>query len=329
MDKQLTISIKTILLAALLGLGVYVLYRLGPIIGVVVVALLLVVSLEPLVTRFTRFTVLNKPIPRSVAVILSYLFLVLFLVFVFTLVIPPVLSQIQKLLGGLSDIALKLHISGLVDLSIMDLLPKPADIPGKFLSVTFSVFSNVITVVSIFIISIYMSLDWLNIKKRVLGLLPDDYRDEVKDAMAEIESNIGNWVKGELTLMLVVGFFCYLGLLIMGVDYALALGLVSGVLEIVPMVGPLLSAVLAAVIGFSSAPIKGVGVIFLYILVQQLENNLLVPKIMQKVSGFSPLIILLALLIGSEFFGVVGAALAVPIMIIGTIILKHFLHYSK
>jgi len=106
---------------------------------------------------------------------------------------------------------------------------------------------------------------------------------------------------------------------------SLALGLISGLLEIVPMVGPIISAVFAAIIALASNPIKAVGVVVLYIIVQQLENNVLVPKVMQKVSGFSPLVILTALLVGGEFFGVAGAVMAVPAtMTLGIIIKKIF-----
>jgi len=144
----------------------------------------------------------------------------------------------------------------------------------------------------------------------------------------EVERNVGQWLKGQLLLMLVVGLASFIGLLLLDIRYPLALAMVAGLLEIVPMIGPVLSAVVAAIIGFSETPVKGVGVIALFLIIQQLENNLLVPKIMQKVSGFSPLIILLALLIGSEFFGVVGAIVAVPTTMIISIILKRVLGRS-
>ena len=118
------------------------------------------------------------------------------------------------------------------------------------------------------------------------------------------------------------GCVCFLGLFILGIDYPLALGLIAGLLEFVPMIGPIISAVLAGVVGFSMSPIKGLGVIVLFTIIQQLENNLLVPKVMQRVSGFSPIAILLAILIGAEFFGVIGTVLAVPVMMITFLLIK-------
>ncbi len=90
-----------------------------------------------------------------------------------------------------------------------------------------------------------------------------------------------------------------------------------------------MSGALAGVIGFSDSPVKGLAVLVLFFIIQQSENNLLVPKVMQRVSGFSPLVILIALLIGSEFFGIVGAILSVPVTMISVIVVKKILLYTS
>ena len=174
-----------------------------------------------------------------------------------------------------------------------------------------------------------MSLDWENIKRRFYSLFTGKTKDEMESLIEEVEANIGHWVKGQLSLMIVVGIASFLGLMLLGVNYPLALGLVAGLFEIVPVLGPVLTAVLAAAVGFAESPIKGFAAVGLFILIQQLENNFLVPKVMQKVSGFSPLVILLALLIGSNFFGIVGAVIAIPITMVLVVIVKHFLRYSN
>lgn len=325
MDKQIVISLKTILLTFLLVLAGYVVYRLGPVIGLLVVATLIVVSIEPLIKRLIKLTLFNRPLNRSVAVILAYVFLILILTLVVTLGIPPVINELQRMILSLSQTARELNITNNVSVSLSDFLPQATNFSSEFLSVTLSLFSNLTTVFSLFIISIYLSLDWINIKKRLISFFPNKAEEDAVDAVAEIEQNIGQWVKGQLILMLVVGVLSYIGLTILGVRYALALAIVSGILEIIPMIGPLITAVIGGILGFSQDPVLGIGVLALFTLIQQLENNILVPKIMQKVSGFSPLIILLALLIGSEFFGVIGALLAVPMTMILTIVLKRVL----
>ena len=329
MDKQVVISVKSILIAFLIGLAVYVLYRLGPIIGILLLATLLTVSLEPLVKKLMGVTLLNKPLSRGFSVVVAYILLIIVIAFVATVGIPPVISQLETLLTSLSTISSKINFGNNFNLSLSELLPQASKLSSGVLTVTISLVSNISTTVSLIILSLYLSMDWTRIKKQFISLFSDDKEDDVEDTINEVETNVSHWVKGQLTLMLVIGLASFTGLQILGVRYPLALGILSGVLEIVPILGPVISAILAAIIAFADAPIKGLGVIALYIIIQQLENNILVPKIMQKVSGFSPLVILIALLIGSEFFGVIGAIIAVPATIVGAVILKRVLRSNN
>jgi len=329
MNKEIIISIKTILLTFLFIFAGYVFYRLGPVFGIILTSTLIVLAVEPFIKRLMKFKIAKRGVTRSVAVVISYVVLITAFAFIMTVGLPPVVSQFQKMLFTLLQISRDLNITSGVNVALSDLIPQVAGLSGGFLSVTVSVFSNITTLFSILIISIYMSLDWENLKRRLVEMFPDNVKDDISDVVSKIETNIGQWVKGELLLMFVVGLMSLIGLIILGIKYPLALGLIAGLLEVVPILGPIISAILAGIIGFSMAPIKGVGVIVLFVVVQQLENNILVPKIMQKVSGFSPLVILVALLVGSEFFGIAGAILAVPATMVGTIILKRILSYSS
>jgi len=297
-----------------------VLFRLGPIIGLFVVATLIVFAIEPLIKKIMKGTLLNHKISRGVAVAISYSALILVLVLIITIWLPPFISESQKLFKNLPKIVKSIDLGAQVDLNLAQFLPQASQVSGNLLTAIMSIFSNITGIVSIFIVSIYLSLDWPNMKRRFASLFPSKAEDLVYDTLDEIEISLGHWVKGEAVLMFVVGLFSFVGLVLLDIDYPLALGLISGFLEVVPMMGPIISAVFASVIALADAPIKAVGVIILFIVIQQLENNILVPKVMQKVSGFSPLIILLSLLIGSEFFGIAGAILAVPsIMTIGIV----------
>jgi len=322
MDKQVVISIKTILFTFLMALVGYVFYRLSSLFGLLFVALLIVISIEPLILYLMKKRLLGALISRNLSVVLSYLLVVIVLLGILTIGIPPVISQFKKMIFIFVDFLNSLNINGGFDKYVSEAVAQISGVSGGVITTTLSIFENIATLFSLLVISIYISLDWLNIKKRLFSLFPRKVQEDAQDTISEIETNIGEWIKGQLFLMLVIGVVSFLGLFVLGVDYAIALGLISGLLEFVPMIGPLISAVLAGVIGFSMSPVKGFGVIILFTLIQQLENNLLVPKIMQKVSGFSPLIILFALLIGSEFFGVVGALVAVPLTMIGSILVK-------
>lgn len=333
LDKDIVISIKTILIFLLMLLGAYVVYRLGPILSILLISTLIVLAMEKAINFFMKKTLFNRPVSRSLAVILSYSIIIILTITILTFGLQPILTQGTKLIINLVNIIQNVEfetgtpLAGLFgeSLSLSSFLPQVTNISGGVLNATLLIFSNITTLITIFIFSIYMSLDWENLKSKFLSLWPKSKKEEIEDTIQDIEDNLGQWIKGQLFLMVIIGTLSFAGLILLDVDYPLALGVVSGVLEIVPILGPLISAVIAAIIAFSDDPLKGVGVLVLFTIIQQLENNLIVPKIMQKVSGFSPLVILLAFLIGSNFFGVIGAILAVPVTMISAIILKRIL----
>jgi len=329
MDKQLVISLKTIILTLLMLLGAYVVYKLGPIIGILLLATLVVIAMEQLVNYFMKKILFNKRVSRGLAVLISYSLLVLIILAVLTFIVPPLVVELQKMVIGLPAMISSIEIPEEWQVSMLDVLPETSEISVGVLNVTVSFFSNLAMFLSVLVIAIYMSLDWDNIKKGFISLFPKNLEYTVEDTIAEIEKNLGLWIKGQLLLMLIIGVTTFVGLSILGVRYSVGLGLLAGIFEAIPNVGPVLSAIVAGLIGFSDSPIKGIGVVSLFVVIQQLENNFIVPKIMGKVSGFRPLIILLALLIGAKFFGVIGALCAIPAAMVVSTILKKFLGYGE
>lgn len=329
MDKQVVISVKTVFITLLMLLAAYIVYRLGGILSILLISLIIVISAEPLVQFFMKKTLFNKLLSRGTSVIISYAILIFTLIVAFTIGLPPVISQAQKLIISIGEVLQNLSDQYGIQISYNSLAPQFSLISGGVLSFSVAILSNVTTLLSILILSIYMSLDWENIKERLFSLFPPDYVETAEQTLSEIEASVGAWVKGQLLLMMIIGVTSFVGLTLLQVQYPLALGIIAGILEIVPIIGPLISAILAAIIAFADSPLKGIAVLALFFIIQQLENNLLVPKVMQKVSGFSPLVILIALLVGSNFFGIVGAILSVPVTMISVIIIKRVLGYSN
>lgn len=328
MDKQVVISIKTVIVTLLIILGGYIVVRLGSVIRILLLATLIVISMEGAIKYFRKIVLFNRPISRGIAVLVSYGLLILVLIGIFTFIVPPVIIEFQKLMVNLSSIIRNLEMPKGLEVSITDVIPQASKISSGILTATLSIFSNLAAFLSLLIISIYMSLDWENIKKNIISIFPRNLEDTVHETIDEIEKSVGSWIRGQLLLMLSIGVASFVGLSILGMKYAIGLSLVSGIFEAVPLLGPVLTAILAGIIGFAESPIKGIGVVALFIIIQQLENNILVPKVMERVSGFRPLVILLALLVGGNFFGIIGAVCAVPMLMITTVILKKVLHYS-
>ena len=193
---------------------------------------------------------------------------------------------------------------------------------------TISFISGIAGAITVLMLSIFMSIDWLNIKRRFYAMFKGKLQTEIEATFDEIERNIGHWIKGQFFLMLVVGLLSFGGLVLLRIDNPVALALIAGLLEIVPMFGPLIAAIIAALVGLSQSPAKMIMAIALFVFIQQFENNYLVPKVMQKVSGFSPLVILIAVISGSALLGMTGALLAVPALMITVVIVKHLVQYE-
>ena len=138
-------------------------------------------------------------------------------------------------------------------------------------------------------------------------------KEYIIDLWARVQRKLGRWLQGQIVLGLIVGILVYLGLSILGVPYALFLAILAGILELIPIAGPLIALVPAAALAFVHSPLLGLLTVFLYGAIQQVENHILVPKVIQRVVGLNPVIVILALLVGGNLAGVVGIILAVPV----------------
>jgi predicted PurR-regulated permease PerM len=131
--------------------------------------------------------------------------------------------------------------------------------------------------------------------------------------IARMQEKIGRWLRGQLLLSLIIFLMTYAGLTILGVRYALVLALFAGVTELIPYIGPFIGLVPALFIALTQSPIVALGVLVLYIIIQQLENYVIVPKVMQRAVGLNPIVIIVAMLVGAKMAGILGIILAVPV----------------
>ena len=133
---------------------------------------------------------------------------------------------------------------------------------------------------------------------------------------------MGAWFRGQIVLSFSIGFLTWISLLILGLPFALPLALLAGILEIVPTIGPIISAIPAVIIALNISPTMALLVVLLYIIIQLLENNILVPRIMEKAVGLNPIVIILGVIIGSKLMGIAGALLAVPFISLVVVVIS-------
>jgi predicted PurR-regulated permease PerM len=177
---------------------------------------------------------------------------------------------------------------------------------------------------AILILAFHWTLDGPRTIQSVLLLVPGDHRNTISELISAIESKVSAYIAGQGVLCLVIGVMAFIVYIIIGLPNPLVLALVAGVLEAVPMVGPVLGAVPAGIVALSISPTKLIWVIIATVIIQQIENTLLVPRVMRKAVGVNPFVSLLAIFAFSSLFGIAGALMAIPIAAIIQLLLDRF-----
>lgn len=311
--------LTTLIVLALIWLA----FELSGILIIIFISYIIMAALSPFSDFLTK-----KRFPRILSVLIPYVIAVAVLVLLIFPLVPFFVSQIQllfsnfpKYIGQVSKIFnLTIDVS-----NINNIFESDINAIGKnALRVTGKIFSGVFSILTVLVISFYFMLERKMIKNQFIMLLPKKYQEKGMETITQIERKIGLWLRGQLILSFAIGFSTWIGLTLLGIPFALPLGLLAGILEIVPTIGPIISAVPAIIVGLTISPGIAVSVVVFYILLQMLENNILVPKIMEKAVGLNPIVIIIGVLIGSKFLGILGALLAVPFIAMILIIAKSF-----
>lgn len=320
MPRKIEVSHKTIVFTVFFLTGLWFLFYVRDIILELFVALLLMTILEPVVNFLTGIK-----IPRSIATFLSYvLFFGIFGV-VISFILPPLIEQTTSFVSALPSYLSNLGIGEALSSNLTnEFLAKLSGLPGEVIKFTFSIFTNLISVLTVLVFSFYMLLARGNLDDTLGFFFGDERKKEFASLIGNLEVRLGGWARGQIALMAIVGLLTYIGLAILGVPYAFPLAMLAGLLEIVPYLGPIIAAIPSLIIGFGISPAMGLGTVIVAFLVQQLENYVLVPKIMEKSVGVSPIITLIALAIGARLAGVVGMIISVPSVIAFQVFSKHY-----
>ncbi len=181
-------------------------------------------------------------------------------------------------------------------------------------------FSGIVSLIIVLVVTFYLVVSEDAMKRLFHTVAPEAYQPYLTDLFSRIEKSIGAWARGQLVLSVIVGSAVYVTLKILGVKYALVLALAAGIAESIPYIGPAISAIPAVLIALTQSPPKGLLTGAMYVVIQQTENHILVPKVMQKITGLHPIVSIFALLIGVKVAGLIGALLAIPVaMAVGVV----------
>jgi predicted PurR-regulated permease PerM len=305
------------------------LYQVRTVLMLVYVSALLAIGLAPIVRAVERQTLLpvgTRRFPRWLAILTLYLTLLVAVVGLGFAVIPPLVRQGQSLWRRLPDLFARgqqfLIDRGLLDheFTMSEALQKaPTSVLGAggdavttVVGAVINVAGGVFGVVTILILTFYMLVESETIFRRFVRLFPIDQRLRVATVSSDITVKVSAWLGGQLLLGAIIGTTATLGLWLLGMPYFFVLGFIAGVGELIPMVGPILSAIPALMVALTVSPGMALGVGVFFLVQQQFENHLLVPKLMERQVGVSAVTVIIALLIGGSLLGIVGALLAVP-----------------
>lgn len=324
MAEKRTVDISTgiIFRTVLILLGLWLLYLIRDIIALFFVSIIMTVAIEPVVNRLSK-----KRIPRTVAVLIIYLALFLIFGIIISLIVPylaiqlkdfshsfPLYAeQITKVFSGLESYLQSQGISFSIEDFFKNIETSLFQSTGEIFSTTIGFFSGLISLIVVLSITFYMSVQRNGIKKFLVSVTPAEHQEYAASLVERINEKIGRWMQGQIFLMATIFILDFLALYFLGIPYALILAIIGGILEIIPYVGPVISAVPAVFLGFLVSPLSGLLVIAAYVVIQQVENHIIVPQVMKKAVGLNPVVVILALLAGAKLGGVFGAILAVPV----------------
>ena len=316
MPKTIEISHRTIIFTVLFLLSLWVAYQVRDVFLILFVSIILMSALTPFIDRMEKLH-----IPRGLSIFILYLLLWGLIGGLVTAIVPDLIDQSTRLIKILPTTLNQIEFINNHQQEIsQEILGHIGSLPEGLIKFSLGLFSNILGIITTLVITFYLLLERKNLNRYLQALLGPDKPEKATTIINLIETRLGHWVRGELILMAAVGLFTYIGLLILGIDIPLPLAVLAGILEIIPNIGPTISAVPAILIALTINPLVALATLSLYILIQQLENNLLVPKVMQKAVGINPLVSLLVLILGFKIAGPAGAILAIPALIIAQVI---------
>lgn len=323
-NLTIVISPKSIALFTLIPLGLYFLWFVRDLIFSLLIGFILMSALRPAVAFITSYK-----LPRTAAVFIVYILFIVIFGLLISLIIPPIIIETANLLKSLPfilkdvnpDLERYTNLDGLTSF-----IP---NVTNNIFSLISVIFSNTFFVISTLFFGLYFLLEENLVDNFMQRYLSSKNAQRVSSIFHTAEKRMSSWFWGQVSLMIIVGVLTFIGLNIVGMKYALPLAVLAGLLEVIPNLGPIISAIPAVIIGMSISYFTGFSVLALYIIVQQLENSLIVPMIMKRAVGLNPILTLIALLVGGRIGGVLGVLLAIPLLLFVETIVGEMVHFTS
>ncbi len=318
MTSKIEISHRTIIFTVVLIAGVLLLIQIRDILYLLFISFILMTALRPLVEWLARFKV-----PRVLAILAIYFFGFGFLGISIGSAIPSLVRESAKFIAAFPSFVSRLLPYW--DIDVRAFTQQIAPISENVVRVTVGIFSNIVTTLTVLVFTFYFLLERRRIEKFLVDTMGEDGAKQCIHIVRAVEQRLGSWIRGQIFLMAAIGVLSYIGLTVLHVEFALPLAILAGMFEIIPMIGPTISAIPAVLVALTGSPFLALSVAALYFILHQVENHLVVPFVMRKSVGLSPLITIASLMIGGKLAGIIGAVLAIPVVLVSQIIIAEYL----
>jgi len=325
--NQRTLWLGAALVVTILALILVISQALGPLI-LLLLAIIIGEAIRPLVARLERYH-----IPPAIAILLIFLIVLVAAGLLLFFLLSPLVSQITSLVHHLpsyqkqlksqvDQLQTRLQAQGALGQAIQNAAtalasavqhsaPALLAVPLNFLS---GIFGILISLVVVLTMTIFWLLSSAKLKVFVVGLFPPAAQDHTASVLHQIGRTFGGYVRGTLISMVLIGTLSGIGLTILQVPYSLLLGVLAGLTELLPYLGPWISGSVAVLLALIAVgPLKAVEVVILFILIQEIEGNVVQPLVMSRTVHIDPLLVIVAVLVGINLLGIIGAILAVPL----------------
>lgn len=332
---RFTLTTSSLIRIIVVLLLLYFAYLISDILVLLFTSIILTSAIDPWVDWMQK-----KGVPRVLGIFIIYFILLGAIGVSVYLIVPPIITQFGQLvqdiptrLDQLNDYIASFNSytsgSSWFDNLKSSFSSSATALPqatSSIFSTVFNFFGGLFSSVIILVISFYLLAEENSIRKLVWSVTPEKKQKYVMDVLTRMQKRIGLWMRGQLILCVAIFALTYVGLSILGVEYALILAIIAGFTEFIPYLGPILGAIPAVFLASGQSMTIALFTIILYVIIQQIENNFLVPKIMQKTAGLNPIISIVVLMIGFSIGGILGALLSIPVATAGMVIVEDMLN---
>ncbi|MBE6081864.1 MAG: AI-2E family transporter [Tissierellaceae bacterium] len=349
-DKRIKINVRKVFFVLIFITFIYLIYKilnkysfLSNLFGMFIFSVIMAYLFNPIVNFFEK-----RKIRRSLGILIVYAIILGVIVILSLTIIPNITKEAKKLMEILPLYLNRIFdfLNNIYDRYYSSIYSLPPQLQGveqavmgnaenmgnilsenikKITSSMMNIFPKITSIILVPIFTFYLILDKDSIKNKIYITVPKDKRQDFSRLSKEIDKALGEFIRGRVIVAIFIGVSTTIALLILKIPFGLVIGLIAGIADIIPYFGPVIGIIPAVIFALLDSPLKALWVIIIFTVIQQIENDLITPKIIGESIGIHPITVIVSLIIGGEIMGIWGMVLAVPAVAVGKIVFSFFM----